>query len=191
MQNGQKLISSCQKASVWLVAMMLALPSNAAFAGDNSFWGTTVGAALGGLAGSQIGRGAGRLAATGAGVFLGGALGNSIGTSMDRANSAYYAAPTYSYSYPPYATTYYEPTYVAPPAPIDPPQRRVIYVQPQEVVEYREATPTYVQGGYVGGEDTPSGYCREYTQRIRVNGRMQESYGTACLQPDGSWQIVH
>ncbi len=32
-------------------------------------------------------------------------------------------------------------------------------------------------------------YCREYTQKINVGGKTQEGYGTACRQPDGSWQI--
>lgn len=38
----------------------------------------------------------------------------------------------------------------------------------------------------------PSGtYCREYQQTIEVGGETQQSYGTACRQPDGSWQIVN
>ena len=37
---------------------------------------------------------------------------------------------------------------------------------------------------------TDSGqYCREYTQEILVAGEKHQSYGTACRQPDGSWQI--
>lgn len=37
----------------------------------------------------------------------------------------------------------------------------------------------------------PSGrYCREYQQTIVVGGETQQSYGTACRQPDGSWQVV-
>jgi len=37
---------------------------------------------------------------------------------------------------------------------------------------------------------TPSGqYCREYEQDIVVGGQPQKSYGTACRQGDGSWQI--
>jgi len=38
---------------------------------------------------------------------------------------------------------------------------------------------------------TASGqYCREYTQTINVGGKKQQSYGTACRQPDGQWKIV-
>lgn len=33
-------------------------------------------------------------------------------------------------------------------------------------------------------------YCREYQATATVGGRPQQTYGTACLQPDGSWQIV-
>lgn len=33
-------------------------------------------------------------------------------------------------------------------------------------------------------------YCREYTQPIKIGGRIEEGYGQACLQPDGSWQKV-
>ena len=132
-----------------------------AWAGDNAFFGTGVGAALGGLLGSQFGHGDGRLAATGMGVFFGGLAGNEIGHSMDRAVTpsygyAYSAAPTYYYASP-----VYQPNYVAPP---DPP-------------------PTYI---YQDSEN----YCREYSQQIRIGNRIQESYGTACLQPDGTWRIV-
>ena len=33
-------------------------------------------------------------------------------------------------------------------------------------------------------------YCREYTQEIIIGGQKQTSYGTACRQPDGNWEIV-
>ena len=32
-------------------------------------------------------------------------------------------------------------------------------------------------------------YCREYQQDIVVGGKSEKSYGTACRQPDGTWQI--
>lgn len=32
--------------------------------------------------------------------------------------------------------------------------------------------------------------CREYQTTIQVNGQPQQSYGTACQQPDGTWRIV-
>ena len=33
--------------------------------------------------------------------------------------------------------------------------------------------------------------CREYYHTVTVGGRQEEAYGTACLQPDGSWQVVN
>jgi len=32
-------------------------------------------------------------------------------------------------------------------------------------------------------------YCREYNTHVAIGGRMQNSYGSACLQPDGSWAM--
>jgi len=38
---------------------------------------------------------------------------------------------------------------------------------------------------------TPNGaYCREYETTIISNDRQERSYGRACRQPDGSWQIA-
>ena len=33
-------------------------------------------------------------------------------------------------------------------------------------------------------------YCREYTQTMKVGNTLQKGYGTACMQADGSWQIM-
>jgi len=33
-------------------------------------------------------------------------------------------------------------------------------------------------------------YCREYTRTVYIGGCSQDAFGTACLQPDGSWMIV-
>jgi surface antigen len=35
------------------------------------------------------------------------------------------------------------------------------------------------------------GFCREYQQTVTVGGQQQQSYGTACRQPDGSWRIAN
>jgi surface antigen len=43
-------------------------------------------------------------------------------------------------------------------------------------------TPTRT---YQSGEQ----YCREYQQTVSVGGETQKGYGTACRQPDGTWQI--
>jgi len=33
-------------------------------------------------------------------------------------------------------------------------------------------------------------YCREYVTEVLIGGRREQAYGTACRQPDGSWQVV-
>src|SRR5215472_810894 len=33
-------------------------------------------------------------------------------------------------------------------------------------------------------------YCREFQQTVTIGGRPENSFGTACRQPDGAWQIV-
>jgi surface antigen len=38
---------------------------------------------------------------------------------------------------------------------------------------------------------TEGRYCREYQAVSTVAGRKQQTYGTACMQPDGSWEIVN
>lgn len=32
--------------------------------------------------------------------------------------------------------------------------------------------------------------CREFQQQVTIAGKRQQAFGTACRQPDGSWQIV-
>jgi len=39
---------------------------------------------------------------------------------------------------------------------------------------------------------TPDGrQCREFQQEVTIDGRRTEAYGTACLQPDGSWEVMN
>ena len=133
--------------------------------GNKQTLGTLVGAGLGGLAGSQIGSGTGQLAAVGAGVLLGGLLGNSVGKSLDKADIAYAernAQQTLEYQ-PSGATT--------------------SWVNPDSG-NSGSITPTATYQSETGR------YCREYQQTVTVGGELQSAYGTACRQPDGSWEIV-
>lgn len=134
-------------------------------AGPKQQIGTLGGAVAGGLAGSAIGGGTGRLIATGAGVLLGSLLGSSIGQSLDRADQAYLSQST---------------------------QRALESGQAGQPVEWRNPD----SGNY--GTVVPqrayqqnNSYCREYSQNIVVGGKSERAYGTACRQPDGSWQIVN
>ncbi|MDX2027367.1 MAG: glycine zipper 2TM domain-containing protein [Alphaproteobacteria bacterium] len=145
------------------------ITASPAHAGDGEFFGTLTGAALGGLVGNQFGRGTGNVAATAAGVFVGGLAGNEIGRSMDRrafyaSRNSYAYAPAYTSPPPVYYRAAYVPNYVAPP-------------EPSPAMLY-------------AGDPYDGNYCREYSQLVRIGNRVEESYGTACLQRDGSWRIV-
>jgi surface antigen len=159
------------RAFILTIAMAALAASFAApaHAGEDQFFGTLFGMAAGGLIGNQFGHGTGKAVATGVGVVAGGWIGNDLGRAADNARSGYssaYYAPSYA-TEPPvyYYNTYnaYKPNYVAPPA-----------AAPEPPV-------TYTSNG---------AYCREVSQQVVINGRAQESYGTACLQPDGTWRVV-
>jgi len=54
------------------------------------------------------------------------------------------------------------------------------------------------QGGQSGsvtpvrdGRTTDGRQCREFRQEVMIGGKRTEAYGTACLQPDGSWEVVN
>ena len=53
--------------------------------------------------------------------------------------------------------------------------------------------PNFVYGNLPYREYmTDSGrYCREYQSQAIIAGRPQKTYGHACLQPDGSWEIIN
>jgi hypothetical protein len=77
-----------------------------------------------------------------------------------------------------YGYYHYPPVYYPPPPP------RVVYVPtPPPVMSAVPTSPVY---------RAPSGqYCREYQSTVTVGGQPQPSYGTACLQPDGTWRVVN
>lgn len=133
--------------------------------GNKELIGTGTGAVLGGLAGSQVGSGSGRLWATGAGVLAGALLGSEIGRSLDKADMAYARqANTRAHSTPIGET--------------------VSWNNPDSG-NSGSVTPT--RDGY----SSSGRYCREYQQTIVVGGQEETAYGTACQQPDGSWEIIN
>jgi hypothetical protein len=58
-------------------------------------------------------------------------------------------------------------------------------------------TITWNDGGAAGsvttlrdGHTADGEYCREFLQTVTIGGREEEAYGTACLRPDGAWEVV-
>jgi hypothetical protein len=108
------------------------------------------------------------------------------------------------YSRPYYHHPYWGPRYhssvvvVSPPPVYYPPPPPVLYAPPPVVyapapaysapvvTPMVDATPASTPYRTADGQ-----YCREYTTTTRVGGVPRSTYGTACLQPDGSWRIVN
>ena len=103
----------------------------------------------------------------------------SLGTSPAAARGGVFLGFDFvgppAYYYPP-------PYYYAPPPPVvyAPPP---VYGYAPPVYSAPPAAPVYQSRG---GQT-----CREYQTTVTVDGRAQPGYGTACLQPDGTWRMIN
>ena len=126
---------------------------------------TGLGAALGAAGGGLIGAAANG-GATGilAGVLLGGLAGGAIGNSLEQTD------------------------------------RRLAQENAQLALERKRKGQTTAWRNPDSGNSgtfTPTRtfqtrngtFCREYQQTITVGGQEERGFGTACRQPDGSWQL--
>ncbi len=123
--------------------------------------GVIIGAIAGGLLGNQVGGGSGRVLATVIGSMAGAAIGGSIGRSMDETDRMNTAMAL-------------ENVRTGVPS---------SWVNPDTGYEY-VMTPTNTY-------ESEAGPCREYTMDATIGGQTEQIYGTACRQPDGSWQVVN
>ena len=136
---------------------------------ENSGYGTKQtlgalgGAAAGGLLGAQFGSGSGQLAATGAGVLIGALIGSEIGRTMDEVDRA----------------KANQAVVQAHTAQIG---ESIAWNNP-DTGNYGTVVPVR------DGTSTSGLYCREFQQTVTIGGNTESAYGTACRQPDGSWQI--
>ncbi len=123
--------------------------------------GALGGAAAGGLIGSAAGGGSAGIAA---GVILGGLLGGAVGNALDQRDKELamkQAQLSLESSRTGQSASWHNP----------------------DSGNSGTFTPTRTY-------QEPSGeYCREYTQEIVVAGEEEQSYGTACRQPDGTWKV--
>lgn len=118
-----------------------------------------IGGLLGGVLGSQVGHGDGRTAAIILGSLAGAAVGGSVGNSM---------------------------------AEVD----KLRTAQTLETV--RTGVPSSWRNPDSGNQyvvvptrtfETASGPCRDYSIDAVIAGKKDKIFGTACRQPDGSWQV--
>lgn len=121
--------------------------------------GTVLGGGLGGVLGSQVGQGNGRTAAIIGGTLLGALAGGSVGAHMDQQDRAL-ASQTLGNV---------------------PNGSSASWSNPNTGANY-QVTPT--QTFYNNNQ-----VCREFTTSVNIGGQRQQSYGQACRQADGSWQI--
>ncbi len=94
-----------------------------------------------------------------------------------------FPAPYYYYPPPP---VYYAPPpvyYTAPPAYYTAPPAAAYPAPATAPVAADQAGPSFTNSA---GQT-----CREYRTTVQINGQPAQSYGTACLQPDGTWRIVN
>lgn len=132
--------------------------------GPKQTGGTLLGGVGGAVAGAQFGKGKGNLAMTAIGTLLGAYAGSEIGKSLDRADQAYASgAETRAHA-----------------APIG----QAINWSNPDSGHSGSYTPTR------DGTDQAGNYCREYQSSVNIGGQVEQAYGTACRQPDGSWKVV-
>ncbi len=128
---------------------------------------TALGAAGGAAAGGLIGAAASHNpAAIAGGVILGGLLGGAVGNVLDQRDRQL-------------ATQAAQQAFETAPSGV-----AVPWTNPDNG---HAGTFTPVRTYQVAD----GGYCREYQQVVTVGGQPQQSYGTACRQPDGSWRIAN
>ncbi|MGO4910353.1 RT0821/Lpp0805 family surface protein [Pseudorhodobacter sp. W20_MBD10_FR17] len=148
-------------------AALLILLSTACVPGPyrpNEAAGGITGAVVGGVVGSQFGSGDGRLVTTGIGVLIGSLIGSEIGRSMDTSDRIR----------------------------ADMAIRQSYSTRVGDTVRWNNQT-TGNSGTIVvlrDGRSTGGLYCREFQQRITIDGRTAIGTGIACRQPDGTWRIL-
>ncbi len=101
----------------------------------------------------------------------------------------YYGGP--GYYGPAYYPGYYPPAYYVAPPPVvyAPPPVYATPIAPQVVYQ---AAPSSVVADQTSPTFTDENgrTCREYQANATVAGGPGQAYGTACLQPDGTWRIT-
>jgi surface antigen len=120
------------------------------------------GGLIGAAAGTPFGTGKGKLAATAIGALIGAAVGRPVGTGIARPEEVCFSQ---SFEHVPDGAT-------------------VAWMDPAEGVHYT-VTPTRT------ARTADGRYCREYEARAAVNGQAAATYGTACRQPEGRWELIN
>jgi surface antigen len=148
-----------------LIGSMLMFTACANDSGPKETGGAVIGGIGGALLGSLFGKGSGQMAAIAVGTLAGAMIGQNVGKSLDRADRAA----------------------------IDRAENQATTADMGETITWNN--PDSGNHGTItpvrDGSDKKGRYCREFRQTIEIGGKLEEGYGTACRQADGSWQIMN
>lgn len=146
---------------IWGTAIIVALSQTVACTVSRQDSGALMGAVVGGVVGNQVGGGHGKDLATAVGIFAGALAGSNIGKSLDALDAANTQSALESNKV----------------------NQTSSWVNPDSGNQY-SVTPTNTYQTSAGR------YCREYQSKVTVGNQPKQGYGTACRQPDGSWEIL-
>lgn len=144
-----------------LISIIAGLGLLAGCQASNQTIGQATGAVAGGLIGNQFGGGTGRVIATVAGALAGGVIGGSIGQSLDSRSRDAALAAEYN---------------------------ALERGQAGQPVNWQGSNGSYGQVIPQQPYQVGSQNCRRYTHTIYIDGQPQQASGTACRNPDGTWQ---
>lgn len=145
---------------------VFAAPSNAALGipqgrCDHELLGRILGGVAGAAAGSRLGKGDGRTAAVIGSTIIGVLIGGSIGRHLDEVDQNC-VAQTLEHA----------------------PDKQTVRWSDEATGQRYQVTP-------MATSTAPDGrQCREYLTTVTIDGKVEQAYGTACRQPDGSWQAA-
>jgi surface antigen len=126
--------------------------------------GALGGGAVSGLACSALGRGNGKTAIVGACTLLGGIAGLVMGQQYSQQQRV-----TQAYQNP----------------------RVPMMAQPQAPYQQQPYQgDAELKLGKTFSDPSTGEYCREFQHRAKVGGKIQQLFGTACQQPDGTWKVI-
>lgn len=123
--------------------------------------GALTGAVVGAAVGSTVGRGKGRALAIWLGALVGASIGSAIGQHMDD-HDRLKTANVLETQRTNVSTTW-----------VNPDTSNSYTVTPVKTYTMSSGTP-----------------CREFTLDAKIGGKIEEIYGTACRQADGSWKVI-
>ena len=150
-----------------LLTAALAATTGCASMSQQETAGTVLGGVAGAVVGSQFGKGDGRTAATALGAVIGATVGRNIGKALDETSRQRAGA----------ATEQALKTAAV--------GEEISWENPENSGGPARGTATVTREG----SDSEGRTCREFQQTVVIGGREEQSYGTACRDANGDWQL--